>query len=150
MIFELVIPAAASVLLLFTTCLMLVSAIFSWIKGWTMTVFVVVFLAVNFSFNGIGFLAVPNHAYGLDYDNGKAPYSDAIIDSINRSNAHEQKDFYHTLEILDNWRKKHSKKTIATGRSQNWCWSMLVEEACELHFGHSQVCWQQTVYWMAI
>ena len=111
-----VIPAAASVLLLFTTCLMLVSAIFSWIKGWTMTVFVVVFLAVNFSFNGIGFLAVPNHAYGLDYDNGKAPYSDAIIDSINRSNAHEQKDFHHTLEILDNWRKKHSKKTIATGK----------------------------------
>ena len=111
-----VIPAAASVFLLFTTALMIVSAIFSWIKGWTITVFVVAFLAVNFSPNGINFLAVPNHAYGLDYNVEKAPYSDAVVDSINRSIAHKEEDFQHTLEILDNWRRKHSAETIRTGK----------------------------------
>lgn len=110
-----VIPAAASVLLFFTMSLMFVSAIFSWIKGWTLTVFVVVFLAINYSFMGLDWLAVPNHAYGLNYEDGKAAYSDAIVDSISHSDEHERADFENTLEILDNWRKKHLAETVRTG-----------------------------------
>jgi len=43
------IPAAASVVLLFTMFLMTISAAFSWFKGWTLTLLIAVILLINFA-----------------------------------------------------------------------------------------------------
>jgi hypothetical protein len=110
-----VIPAAASVLLFFTIMLMVISALFSWIKGWTITVFVALFIGINYSFPGSEFLNVPNHAYGLDYTQEPATYDHAFLESINDQDSLVQADFDNMLIILDNWRKKQLSKTMATG-----------------------------------
>ena len=106
-----VIPAAASVILLFTMLLMLTSAFFSWIKGWTLTVFIVVFSLLNFFFSDIPFLNVENHAYGLNYDGEKALYTKEVIAKINAADSLAKADFLHTIEILDKWRKKNQRST---------------------------------------
>jgi hypothetical protein len=67
-----VIPAAASVVLLFTVLLMLISALFSWVKGWTLSVFILLFALVNFSFSGLKFFKLENRAYGITMCSGTA------------------------------------------------------------------------------
>lgn len=100
------IPAGASVVLFFTMMLMVTSAMFSYIRGWTLTVLILAFALVNNSFNELPFLNVPNHAYGLDYEHEKAEYapsrriSHAITDSL------AQTDHASTLVILENWLEK--------------------------------------------
>lgn len=103
-----VIPAAASVILLFTMQLMLFSALFSWFKGWTLTVLAIAFFALNYSYTKIGFLNVPNHAYGLNYDDELADYSKGYILSINDQDSLAYADFTHGLNILNNWRKRQA------------------------------------------
>lgn len=110
-----VLPAAASVLLLFTMLLMLISALYSWIRGWTVTVFVLAFVVINFSMPEFGFLNIENHAYGLDYEGEKAKYDVDYILSLNRSDSIAKADFKSTVEILNNWRRKHQAEAVRTG-----------------------------------
>ncbi len=101
-----VIPAGASVVLFFTMMLMVTSALFSYIRGWTLTVLILAFVVVNNSYNDIPLLNVANHAYGLDYKHEKAPYmpgvpmADEVRDSLALA------DSQNTLLILDNWLAK--------------------------------------------
>lgn len=111
-----VLPAAASVMLLFTMLLMLISALHSWIRGWTVTVFVLVFVVINFSMPQLGFLNVENHAYGLDYDAPKANYDKDYILSLNNNDSMATADFKLTVGILNNWRRKHQAEAIRTGQ----------------------------------
>lgn len=104
-----VIPAAASMILLFTMLLMLTSALFSWIKGWTLTVFIIVFATLNFFSSEIPLLNVEDHAYGLIYDGPKAPYSKEVIAEINSADSLAQADFLQTVDILDEWRLKNQE-----------------------------------------
>ena len=106
-----VLPAAASVMLLFTMMLMVISALYSWIRGWTAFVFVIVFLGVNFALPDNPILNAENHAYGLKYDGEKADYSPEYISSINSNDSIVVEDFEHTLEILNRWRKKNQSAT---------------------------------------
>ncbi|MFM1932084.1 MAG: hypothetical protein RL226_1387, partial [Bacteroidota bacterium] len=102
-----VLPAAASVMLLFTMMLMVISALYSWIRGWTAFVFVLIFLSVNFALPEIPILNAENHAYGLNYSGKKAEYTTEYIASLNSNDSLARADFDHTLEILNRWRKKN-------------------------------------------
>ena len=72
------------------------------------------FLAINFSFSGLKFLNVPNHAYGLDYEQEPSTYAPGA--QYENPDSIYQADFQHMLGVLDNWRKKHSAETIRTGK----------------------------------
>ncbi|MGB1031678.1 MAG: hypothetical protein ACPGWM_03640, partial [Flavobacteriales bacterium] len=99
-----ILPAAASVTLLFTVALMLISALFSWIKGWTFSVFIILFVLINFSFSGLKIFNLHSGAYGMNYDIAKAKYDQDYISSINQNRVQIDKDKAQTIEILENWK----------------------------------------------
>lgn len=104
------IPAAASLLLLFTISLMLVSALHSWIKGWTFTVIVFLLMMLNFFYSDVKILKLDNKAYGLDYDHAKVQYNPAaLLPNWDTVKADQQ----HSLQILENWRKKLNPEWLA-------------------------------------
>jgi hypothetical protein len=105
-----VIPAAASVVLLFTVLLMLISALFSWVKGWTLTVFIVLFALVNVSFSGLKMLKLENRAYGLEYDGALADYNREYLAGINNQDSLVKQDVAESLAILERWKEKNVRE----------------------------------------
>jgi hypothetical protein len=103
------IPSAASIILFLTMALMLMSAVYSWLKGWATTVFITLLLLANYSSKKEVF-NYTNYAYGMDYKTTPALYNNTVLDSIHSSNSNTLKDFHHHLEILNNWRLKNNSK----------------------------------------
>ncbi|MDG1780678.1 MAG: patatin-like phospholipase family protein [Flavobacteriales bacterium] len=110
-----VLPAAASVMLFFTMMLMFISALHSWIRGWTLTVFFLVFFLINYSMPEFSWMNIQNKAYGLNYDVEPAPYTEAYIRSFNGNDSLAKADFDNTIEILQNWRKKNQTSALQRG-----------------------------------
>ena len=106
-----VIPAAASVVLLFTVLLMLISALFSWVKGWTLSVFILLFALVNFSFSGLKFFKLENRAYGLKYTGDLAVYDRDYLSGINEQIDLAEQDMKSTLAILEKWKAKNTDES---------------------------------------
>lgn len=101
------IPAAASLTLFFTVALMLISALFSWIKGWTFTVFILIFVIINFSVSGLNHFNIHSGAYGLDYTKPKAKYEqEQVLSSTDQSTVDQ--DIAETIERLENWKAKNT------------------------------------------
>lgn len=69
------IPAAASVFLLFTMVIMVLSAFYSWFKGWTVTFLAGLVLLLNMGSNYTQRFLSDNSAYGMDYGAPHAPYT---------------------------------------------------------------------------
>ncbi len=111
-----VIPAAASVILFFTMLLMVVSALFSWIKGWTITVFILLFALANYTYQDLSWINVANQAYGLNYGTEKAEYSREYIHSINHNDSIVQSDFENTVKILHKWRLSKTIDYVKKGQ----------------------------------
>ena len=108
-----IIPAGASLILLFTLFLMLTSAIHSWFRGWADTVLILLLVGFNY-FSQFDFFDSDNKAYGLNYETAKADFRDGTLEHhINANNYVE--DFTHTLGILDKWRAKNSRQAINSG-----------------------------------
>lgn len=103
------IPAGASVFLLFTINIMLISAIYSWLRGWTMTFIIFLLLLLNYLSQHTQLFAYQNFAYGLDYSNELADYSVENIMTLANDTVAHQKDHFRTERILNNWRSKNDK-----------------------------------------
>lgn len=99
-----VIPAGASILLLFTILVMLTSAIRSWLQGWTFPVFIAVFLIINYLSQYETF-KYSSKAYGLDYSKEKNIYQSPKLaaDTI-------AKDSLYHIAILEKWAKKNKEE----------------------------------------
>ena len=102
------IPAGASVFLMLTMVLLVLSAFNTFFKSWSLIVFIVLFLAINF-LSKLEFINYQSGAYGLKYQGEKAIYSN---DSMLAQQKFIKRDYIHTVKILDNWRKKNSPNTI--------------------------------------
>jgi len=76
------IPAAASIFLFFTIVLMLISAFFSWLKGWTMTLIIGLLILVNILSTNFDFLSVKSQALGIDYKNESCVYSSTYLENL--------------------------------------------------------------------
>lgn len=101
----LMIPAAASILLFFTMLIMLTSAFYSWFKGWTTVVFLVVLVSINFLTKQEQF-AYENHAYGINYDTVKTPYNHASISEFQENMTNLYLDVENGLTMLQNWKER--------------------------------------------
>jgi hypothetical protein len=66
-----IIPAAASVLLFLTMLIMTISALHSWLRGWTFTLVIIFIAFLNFAHHHLSWFRNPTKAYGLNY--GRAP-----------------------------------------------------------------------------
>ena len=100
------IPAAASIMLVFTISLMLFSALYSWFKGWSLTVLIAVLAFVNYGSTQWEWMRFENQAYGLNYQTEKADYSNANLHALRDNVADQKADRIHTEKILDHWKAK--------------------------------------------
>ncbi|MEN9640502.1 MAG: hypothetical protein RLZZ262_2371 [Bacteroidota bacterium] len=98
-----VIPAGASLILFFTIILMLVSAFHSWLKGWTITLFVVLLLSVNFFYSDLHWLKIESHAAGLNYETKPVIYD---LSQFKPDNNAIRTDYAAGIEMLENWKRK--------------------------------------------
>jgi Patatin-like phospholipase len=98
------IPAGASAFLLFTMLLMLISALFSWMQGWTGTVILITLITLNLiSQRTEGFL-FNTQAYGLNYTAPAAQYDRATIAALANDTAAAHADARAMLATLERWK----------------------------------------------
>lgn len=98
-----VIPAAASSVLFFTMLLMLISALHSWIRGWTLTVFLVFLTVLNYFYADLHLFRLESRGYGMNYDTVRAPYhTGALLPDL----SHRHQDIAHGWTILNNWERR--------------------------------------------
>lgn len=98
------IPAAASVVLLFTMLIMLISAVFSWFKGWTLTILIGAFLLVNFLSTRSDLLDIQSHVMGLQYTQSKASFDKESIEALAYDTKLINADIQHELNGLESWK----------------------------------------------
>jgi len=99
-----IIPASASLLLLFAIILMLASALHSWVKGWALTIFILIFFGLHIATTK-ELISFENRAYGMDYNGLKANYSEAFLNELARDKYSTKDDFNKGIKILENWKK---------------------------------------------
>ncbi|MBL4862412.1 MAG: patatin-like phospholipase family protein, partial [Crocinitomicaceae bacterium] len=128
------VPAAASVVLLFTICLMLFSALHSWLRGWVYAVFIVILFSMDYLSVKTGMFNYTSYAYGLNYETAeKSPYSiQRIIEISNREELNKNSlDAY--IETLNNWKKNTGQEkpkmvllNTSGGGSRSALWTVTV------------------------
>ncbi|MCB0819597.1 MAG: patatin-like phospholipase family protein, partial [Bacteroidetes bacterium] len=98
------IPAGASIFLSLTMMLMLASAIHTWLKSWSLPVFIILAIAINW-LSGYEWFGKRNRAYGLYYDGVQAVLPDSML--IDRQKvASMRMDSDAGLKSLKNWKQK--------------------------------------------
>lgn len=99
------IPAGASIFLLLTIIIMIITAMYSWFRGWTFTFILVGVVGLNFLSQKTELFAYKNFAYGLDYAHKKARYDHDYIRWLNSDSIAYQMDKRATVEILNRWKR---------------------------------------------
>ncbi|MBL4592790.1 MAG: patatin-like phospholipase family protein [Flavobacteriales bacterium] len=102
-----VIPAGASIILFFTIAFILMSAFYTWLKGWTTIAFIVLFFLFNNLSKNDSF-TYSNMAYGLNYTTEKADYSIKNLNQFRNNKSNLSNDKKNALAILENWKKKNN------------------------------------------
>ena len=101
-----VVPAASSVLLVFTMILMVSSAAYIYLRGWAFLLILGVFLIIN-SLYKLDAFNNTNKAYGLDYETVKAPYSNRAINALSCDSISKLRDVKLMIETLNAWKLKN-------------------------------------------
>jgi hypothetical protein len=97
------IPAGASVLLLFTMFLMLSSFLYGYFRGWASVVLILLFLTLNYFFK-TDFTGTRNKAYGLNYNCQPAEYSYNTLSRFATDEEKHNADTAHQISILQKWK----------------------------------------------
>lgn len=108
------IPAGASIFLLFTTFLMLTSAMHTWLRGWSTSAAILLLIILNFIYF-IGPFNSSNNAYGLNYKGEKAEYSNRVLYAMDAQKDLRKQDIEHTITILEKWKANNIQHSEATG-----------------------------------
>jgi hypothetical protein len=98
------IPAAASILLLFTMFIMLSGVARFWLRSWASSALIALFLVLNY-FSQFEFFNQRNKAIGLDYTKGRQEYSMASIENALQGGKTEG-DKNGTITILNKWKNR--------------------------------------------
>lgn len=103
----LMIPAGASVFLLFTLYLMFTGVITTWFRGWANAVLIVLLLTFNFVAKYDLFNS-HTHALGMNYTVPPATYSNSEFQRFVASGDWRKTDSLNTIAILEKWKNKNS------------------------------------------
>jgi hypothetical protein len=103
------IPAGASLVLLFTMCIIFIGAVSFWLKRWSATVSLALLFLINYLVS-ISYFASDYEAYGLNYQTRKADYSLENIRNLDGPERY-QADQNQTIEILEKWRTQFPAET---------------------------------------
>lgn len=105
------VPAATSVVLLFTICLMLYSALHSWLKGWAYAVIIGALILMNYLSHTSKMFHYTSYAYGLDYSKQKrSEYSLSLIQKLSENKKINDETFEQFTSTLNNWKKRTQKE----------------------------------------
>ena len=108
-IFEM--PAAMSMILLFTIILMLFSTMQSWFGKWTYGILFASVLIMNFLSLHTPYFTFKNYAYGLKYSTTVTPkYSIKSIESSAQEESEANSSMNLYLKTLDHWKMKSGEK----------------------------------------
>lgn len=100
-------PAGATFFLLLTMILMAVSALRSWIRGWTLVVLISLFFTLNYLSKYENYYYV-NHLFGLDYSK-VVPYPPQEIDDSDVFKM-DAEDLQQHKQFLTKWAAKNHQK----------------------------------------
>lgn len=100
----LIIPAGATIFLIFSLYLMVTGAFYTRLKTWTVTVGIAVLLILNY-FSGLPRFASLNYAYGMNYETERADYSYENLERITNDSLVKY-DKQQSLQLLENWKAK--------------------------------------------
>lgn len=104
------IPAAASVMLLFTMFIMLSGVFRFWLKSWASTALIALFLVLNY-FSQFDYFNQRNKAIGLDYRPAKKEYTIQSMEKL-PDNYLLELDRKNTIAILDKWKQRWALKGV--------------------------------------
>jgi hypothetical protein len=96
-------PAGASIFLLFTIFVMLLSAIHNWFRGWTTTVAIVLLLGINY-LSSYHWSFFSGRAYGINYAGKPAEYSYSRFKEFRGDSQLIDEDKKHMMGIIQNWK----------------------------------------------
>jgi len=99
------IPAGASVFLFLTMLIMIISALFSWLQGWTGTVLLILIVSLDLLSQYTERFLADNHAYGLDYTVQPATYDRTSIEALANDTATARHDAMALIGTLEQWKK---------------------------------------------
>jgi hypothetical protein len=128
-----VVPAAASIILIFSIVLMVISAIFSWIKTWTYFVMIVLFLGLNYFSKNKDFQQFNNYIYGINYTDEVLDYSETDLINMHTDIDRAYNDKVDYIETLNNWKAKTGQEkpkliivNTSGGGARSAMWTFLV------------------------
>jgi hypothetical protein len=101
------IPAAASVLLLFTLYLMFTGILNTWFRGWSTLITILLLIFFNWVVQ-FGFFGNETRAYGLDYNKGKSEYSVNVLNALGNDKQTIHADSLATIQMLEHWYAKNA------------------------------------------
>lgn len=99
-------PAGASIFILFTLFLLLYSALYSWFKHWTLSLFIIAFFIINYSTSSKDSFLFKSFAYGIDYKT-QPKYTNKKLYEISTNINQIKKDSLNTISILENWKNRN-------------------------------------------
>lgn len=127
----LMIPAAGSILLSFTILIMLASAFYTWFRGWTSIVMVMLIIGVNYLSQKEPF-QYKSQAYGMRYDTVRPIYNQATLRELQENDRYYKKDITEGLRYLENWKAKTGQQkpvavfiNVPGGGLRSAMWTML-------------------------
>jgi hypothetical protein len=100
------IPAAASIFISFTMLLMIASAFHTWLKAWSLPVFILLFVLLNW-LSGYEFFGKRNQAFGLNYKTNAAVIPESMLFDNQLVNQIDE-DSRKGLAILEKWKMQSS------------------------------------------
>jgi hypothetical protein len=135
------IPAGATVFVIFSLYLMVVGAFYTRLKTWTVTVGILALLILNYM-SGFERFRTTNYAFGMDYGTQPASYSYATMDSITSPNIVSD-DLIEEEKVLERWKEQTGRKkppmvilNVSGGGQRSAVWAMKVlQEADSLSNG---------------
>ncbi|MBL4656645.1 MAG: patatin-like phospholipase family protein [Flavobacteriales bacterium] len=100
------IPAGASIILLFTIILMILTVLQTLLRGWFATVAIGLAILINYGAT-LDLFDFRNKAYGLNYDIERVEYNNAVIDEHGNNIDLYVEDIAKGKEVLNAWADKN-------------------------------------------
>jgi len=100
------VPAGASIMLLITIFIMLISALATWCRGWTTTVIILLFFCID-HYSRAHWSYFSSKAYGMNYSIPPAEYSYQAFDAMRKDTTTLRIDRNNTIATLERWRKRN-------------------------------------------
>ena len=125
------IPAGATVFVIFSLYLMVVGAFYTRLKTWTVTVGVLALILLNF-LSGYERFRTTNYAFGMDYDVPPASYNYGVLDSLTTPEIVSQ-DILDEEKVLERWKEQTGMSrppmivlNVSGGGQRSAVWAMKV------------------------